>query len=357
MRSRAVILALMAAALFGLSTPLAKLLLGSIDPRLLAGVFYLGSGVGLAAWRAATTLLGTRGEAALQRRDLPWLAGAIFFGGVVGPLLLLAGLSRADASTASLLLTFEGMATALIAWFVFRENVNARVGLGMVLLAVGALILAWQGGATWSGLTGVLAILGACVAWGIDNNLTRKIALADPVVIAMLKGLVAGPVNLAIGFSAGAHLPAAGTVALATLVGFLGYGVSLTLFVTALRGLGAARTGAYFATAPFIGALVAIPLNGEAPSVQLIVAGALIGFGVWLHLTERHEHGHVHEPLEHDHRHVHDEHHRHAHAPGDPPGEPHSHRHIHPAMRHAHAHTPDAHHRHAHQAGDGSRSA
>lgn len=345
MRSRAVVFALIAAALFGFSTPLAKLLLGTIDPRLLAGIFYLGSGTGLAVWRA---LSGTRGEAALRRPDLPWLAGAVFFGGVVGPLLLLAGLSETNASTASLLLTFEGMATALIAWFVFRENVNARVGLGMVLLTAGALVLAWQGGATWSGLTGVIAILSACVAWGIDNNLTRKISLADPVVIAMLKGLVVGPVNLAIGFSAGAHLPAAGPVALAAVVGFLGYGVSLALFVTALRGLGAARTGAYFSTAPFIGAVGAIPLIGEAPSVQLIAAGALMGLGVWLHLTERHVHAHMHDRLEHEHRHVHDEHHRHAHGPGDPSGEPHSHRHVHPATRHVHAHAPDVHHRHTH---------
>ena len=345
---RAVTYALLAAALFGMSTPLAKMLVGVTDPRMVAGLFYLGSGVGLAMLRTALARWRTQSEAPLAWRDIPWFAAAILFGGIVGPILLLVGLTRTDGTAASLLLTMEGVATALIAWFAFRENFDRRIALGMALIVAGAMVLAWQGEVTFAGLLGPLAVVGACVAWGIDNNLTRKVALADPLQIAMIKGLAAGPVSLALAFAGGAKPPAIDTAAVALLVGFLGYGVSLVLFVVALRHLGTARTGAYFSTAPFLGAAVAIPLLGEPLSMQLLAAGSLMAAGVWLHLTERHEHEHEHKPVEHSHRHVHDEHHRHAHAAGDPPGEPHSHRHVHIRLRHTHVHVPDAHHRHRH---------
>jgi drug/metabolite transporter (DMT)-like permease len=340
--------ALAAAALFGLATPVAKLLIGSVDPWLLAGLFYLGSGVGLATLRAFRSRRGPPAEAALSRRDVPWLGGAIFFGGIVGPLLLMAGLARTDAASASLFLTLEGAATALIAWFVFHESLNPRVASGMALIVAGAAVLAWQGEVRLAGFLGPAAIVGACIAWGIDNNLTRKVALADPLAIAMYKGLVAGPVSVGLALAHGAAVPGLTIVAAAALVGFLGYGVSLALFVIALRHLGTARTGAYFSAAPFIGAVAAIPLLAEPLSVTLLTAGVLMGAGVWLHLTERHEHEHEHEAMEHEHRHAHDEHHRHAHTATDPPGEPHSHRHVHGRLRHAHAHMPDSHHRHGH---------
>jgi drug/metabolite transporter (DMT)-like permease len=236
----------------------------------------------------------------------------------------------------------------VIAWFVFRENFDRRIAAGMLCILVGAAVLAWQGGARLDGLAGPALVVGACIAWGIDNNLTRKVSLADPIQVAMLKGLVAGPISLALGIAGGAALPGSGTILVAAVVGFLGYGVSLALFVAALRHLGTARTGAYFSTAPFIGAIVAVPMLGESLTLRLAAAGAIMAVGVWLHLTERHEHDHEHEPMEHTHRHVHDAHHRHAHATGDPPGEPHSHRHVHVALRHSHAHTPDSHHRHRH---------
>lgn len=204
------------------------------------------------------------------------------------------------------------------------------------------------GDVTVSGLLGPAAIVAACLAWAVDNNLTRKVSLSDPVQIAMIKGLVAGPVNLAIGLLAGAALPGAGTIAAAALTGFLGYGVSLVLFVLALRHLGTARTGAYFSVAPFLGAVAAVPLLGDVVSVQLIAAGALMAIGVWLHVTERHEHTHEHEALEHEHRHTHDEHHDHAHDGPVDPHRPHSHRHRHSRLRHAHPHAPDSHHRHSH---------
>jgi drug/metabolite transporter (DMT)-like permease len=348
MRIPGIASALAAAALFGLSTPLAKLLIGSVDPWLLAGLFYLGSGLGLGALRLARPRWQRAGEAALTRADLPWLAAAIGCGGVIGPVLLMLGLARTPAATASLLLTLEGAATALIAWFAFRENFDRRIATGLLCILGGAAVLAWQGTAGLGGWIGPAAVVGACVAWGLDNNLTRRVALADPVQIAMLKGLVAGSVNLALALAQGAVLPAAGTIAAALLVGFFGYGVSLVLFVLALRHLGTARTGAYFSTAPFLGAAAAIALLGEPLSLQLLAAGILMGIGVWLHLTERHAHAHEHALLEHDHRHVHDEHHRHDHAPGDPPGEPHTHHHAHGRLRHAHAHAPDSHHRHSH---------
>lgn len=348
MPTTAILYAIGAAVLFGASTPIAKLLLGAVDPWMLAGVFYLGSGTGLGLWRMATIMLGRRAEAGLARGDLPWLGAAILCGGVAGPVLLMIGLARVSAGAASLLLTLEGVATALLAWFLFRENFDRRIFAGMAAIVAGAAVLAWQPGASLDGVLGPLAILGACVAWGLDNNLTRKVSLADPVQIAMLKGLIAGPTSIVLALALGASPPGAGVVATAALVGFLGYGVSLVLFVLALRHLGAARTGAYFSTAPFLGAAFAVPLLGEQPSAPLLVAGLLMGIGVWLHLTERHFHEHEHEPMIHEHRHVHDAHHRHRHDASDPVGEPHSHRHAHVRLRHSHAHAPDSHHQHRH---------
>jgi drug/metabolite transporter (DMT)-like permease len=341
-------LALASAALFGASTPLAKLLVGRIDPWLLAGMLYLAAGLGLLFLTLARRALGHRArEAPLRRADLPWLAGVVFFGGVAGPLLLMVGLVETAASTASLLLNLEGLATMAIAWLVFRENVDRRIFAGAVAILAGAVLLSWSGGEVGAGW-GALAIAGACLAWGIDNNLTRKLSAADPVAITTIKGLAAGAINLAIAIALGAALPGSGSILGAAGVGFVGYGVSIVLFVLALRHLGTARTGAYFSTAPFLGAVLAVALLDEPITLRLAAAGLLMALGVWLHLAERHEHEHVHEPMEHEHRHVHDEHHQHAHETGDPPGEPHTHRHRHGRLVHAHAHYPDLHHRHRH---------
>ena len=333
------------------STPAAKVLLGTIDPTVLAGLLYCGAGLGVAVVRRvgwfASAQTG-RSEAALGRSDVPYLAGAIVAGGVAGPVLLMSGLQRTDASAASLLLTLEGVATALMAWFIFHENFDRRIALGMACLVGGAVVLSWTGQPELSGLLGPLAIVGACVAWGLDNNLTRKVSLADPLQVVELKGLIAGPVNLGLGLVAGGQLPGLSVASLAGLVGFVGYGVSLVLFVYALRHLGTARTGAYFSTAPFLGAIVALVLLREPLTVQLIAAGLLMAIGVWLHLTEHHEHEHVHEPMEHSHPHVHDEHHQHEHSADDPPGEPHTHAHRHERLKHKHPHVPDMHHQHRH---------
>jgi drug/metabolite transporter (DMT)-like permease len=340
--------ALLSAALFGASTPVAKLLVGIIDPWMLAALLYLGSGLGLFVIRMMQRTRSAPAEASVAGTGWLWFGGAIFSGGVVGPVLLMAGLTRAPAASASLLLNLEGVLTALLAWFVFRENFDRRIAAGMFAIASGAVLLSWQGSFAFSNAIGPLAIIGACLAWAIDNNLTRKVSLSDPMQIAMLKGLIAGAVNFLVALLLGAHLPAPPAILTAGIVGLLGYGMSLVLFVVALRHLGTARTGAYYSTAPFVGAIIAVLGLGEPISFQLVVAAILMGVGVWLHLTERHEHEHEHTPLSHEHRHVHDEHHRHIHGPGDPLGEPHTHRHAHVRLRHRHAHYPDAHHSHGH---------
>jgi drug/metabolite transporter (DMT)-like permease len=351
MNHRAVIFALLSAALFGVSTPAAKALLGTINPAVLAGLLYCGAGLGISILRRlAPPLLGQRmfSQAPLGRGDVPWLAGAILAGGVVGPILLMLGLVRTDAATASLLLTMEGVLTAMLAWFVFHENFDRRIALGIACLIAGAIVLSWSGTPSISGLLGPLAIIGACLAWALDNNLTRKVSLADPLQIVEMKGLIAGPINLFIGLSSGGSLPAISPTVVAALVGFFGYGVSLALFVHALRHLGTARTGAYFSTAPFLGAIAALVFLREPLTLQLLAAGVLMALGVWLHLTEHHEHEHEHEPMEHSHAHFHDDHHQHDHSPVDPPGEPHAHKHKHLRLRHRHPHVPDMHHTHRH---------
>lgn len=344
-----ILLALSSAVLFGASTPFAKLLLGSVDPWLMAGLLYLGAGAGLSTVHPSRGILRLPTvEAPLRRSDVPWLTSVILSGGVLGPLLLMLGLVRTEASAASLLLNLEGLATMGIAWVVFRENVDRRLLLGAFAILAGAALLSWRGQASfqWSGFL----IAGACLCWGIDNNLTRKLSSADPVQIAMLKGLVAGAVNLALAlWWRGAMLPSVGTLAAAGVVGFLGYGVSLALFVLGLRDLGAARTGAYFSLAPFVGAVLAVIMLGEPVSVQLVVAGCLMGFGLWMHLAEQHEHQHAHEAMEHEHRHWHDAHHQHEHVLSDPSGEPHTHWHRHAPLVHRHPHYPDLHHRHGHR--------
>ena len=345
---RGVALALAAAALFGASTPFAKLLVKHTDPVLLAGLLYLGSGVGLAGWWVWSRGRGKSSERPLRRADLPWLAGAVAAGGVVGPVLLMFGLTVTPASTTSLLLNLEGVLTAVLAWVVFRENFDRRIALGMAAITAGGVVLSWEGGMTTGNLWGPLAVAGACLAWAIDNILTRKLSAGDPVQITAVKGLVAGGVNVGIALARGAMMPDIGTVAASAAVGLAGYGVSLTLFVLALRSLGTARTGAYFSVAPFFGAVLSILLLGDQATLALLGAAALMGVGVWLHLTEKHDHQHAHEELFHEHAHVHDDHHRHAHGPGDPPGEPHTHPHRHPPLRHAHPHYPDIHHRHPH---------
>jgi drug/metabolite transporter (DMT)-like permease len=273
---------------------------------------------------------------------------AIVLGGVLAPGLLMYGLRGTTAAATALLLNLESIFTALLAWFVFGEGVDKRIALGMAVIAAGAVVLSWQGPDAVGGPVAMLAIALACLGWAIDNNLTRKVSLTDPVQIAALKGGAAGLVNIAIAVGTGAALPSPATAAAAAVVGLLGYGVSLVLFVRALREIGAARTGAYFSLAPFAGAVLSVALLGERLTAQLVTAGLLMGAGIWIHLTERHDHDHGHPETGHDHAHLHDLHHQHEHAGPGPLLEPHSHWHRHRAILHRHPHFPDIHHLHSH---------
>jgi drug/metabolite transporter (DMT)-like permease len=349
-----VLFALLAAALFGASTPFAKLFLGAVNPWMMAGLLYVGSGLGLMFVHLSRGIFRLPVvEASLRRSDMPWLVLVIAAGGILGPLFLMFGLVRTDAAGASLLLNLEGLATMGIAWGVFRENVDRRLLLGAFSILVGAGVLSWQGQASFQ--WGALLIAVACLCWGIDNNLTRKLSSSNPVQIAMLKGLLAGIVNLGLASANGATWPTTGTMLAVGIVGFLGYGVSLALFVLALRHLGTARTSAYFCLAPFGGAALAVVMLHNPLSVQLIVAGSLMGFGLWLHLTEQHVHEHAHELMMHEHRHTHDAHHEHEHGDGVLVRESHTHRHRHGALVHRHPHFPDLHHRHEHSSPPPSR--
>lgn len=343
--------ALLAAVLFGASTPLAKLLAGQTGPVALAALLYAGSGIGLLACYVARARMrsgSTSPPATLTRRDLPWLAGAIASGGVAGPVLLMMGLAVTPASSASLLLNLEGVLTALLSWCIFRENVDRRIATGMLLIVIAGGLLSWTErpvqGLPW----GALAIAGACLCWAIDNNLTRNISASDALQIACVKGLAAGAVNLVLAGVLGQQLPSPAIMLATSLVGFGGYGLSLVMFVLALRHLGAARTGAYFSAAPFAGALLALGLLGETPGPWFWLAAVLMGIGLYLHVTEAHGHEHVHAVQEHGHPHRHDVHHQHVHDFDWDGVEPHVHPHVHAVLKHTHAHYPDIHHRHDH---------
>ncbi|MBS0335962.1 MAG: DMT family transporter [Proteobacteria bacterium] len=340
--------ALAAAALFGASTPAAKALGADVNPFALAGLLYAGSGLGLGAWLLARRVAGRSVPLGIAAADLPWLAGAVLAGGVAAPAMLMFGLASTQATVASLLLNLESVFTALIAWFVFRENFDRRIAAGMALITAGGVLLAFEPGAFERFDGAALLVAAACLCWAIDNNLTRKISAGDAIAIAAIKGCVAGATNLALAVAAGAALPPVLVSAGAMGVGFAGYGLSLVLFVVALRELGAARTGAYFSTAPFVGVTLAIGVLGEPAGITFWGAAALMALGVWLHVSERHQHPHSHEPLEHAHRHSHDAHHAHSHDFDWDGSEPHTHPHRHQPLTHTHPHFPDIHHRHGH---------
>lgn len=345
-------LALLAAALFGASTPLAKLLLGQMPPLVLAGLLYLGSGAGLLAVKLARNYFSSAGrasnkEAPLRGRDYFWLASATLTGGILAPVLLLWGLAGTSATGASLLLNLEGVMTTLIAALFFREAVARRVWLASLIMLSAGLLLAYQPDAVLLFSPRACAVVGACLLWGLDNNLTRKISAGDPMFITMTKGWSAGGVSLALAFATGAAWPSAPSVLGAMSLGLFSYGISLVLFVYALRHLGSARTAAHFSTAPFIGAGVSVLLLGEPLTMTLVAALGLMIAATYLVLSERHEHTHTHEYLVHEHLHTHDAHHRHAHH-GTHDAEPHSHVHSHEPITHRHAHMPDIHHRHRH---------
>jgi drug/metabolite transporter (DMT)-like permease len=334
---------LAAAALFGASAPIAKLLVPGSGPVMLAGILYLGAGAGLlvaGAFRRADA------EAPLRRLDLPVLASVIVAGGIIGPVLLVIGLARLSGAAAALLLNLEAPFTVALAVVMLGERLSRRELLGVAAVILGAAVLTWAPGAVVLDPVGVACIAGACAAWALDNNLSQRLAIRDPVAVARAKALVAGAFNVTLGVVLGERFPSAAFLGAALVTGSLGYGLSIVLHLLAVRSLGAARQAAYFATAPFIGALVAVPLlHDRLPPAQL-AAGGIMALGIAVILRARHEHLHEHLPEIHEHAHVHDRHHAHLHA--TPLVEPHSHLHQHAPLSHDHLHLPDVHHRHGH---------
>jgi drug/metabolite transporter (DMT)-like permease len=342
---------LSAAALFGLSAPLAKLLLPSSTPLVLAALLYLGGGLGLACVGALRHLRPAREahrEARLGGKEVPLLLGVILCGGILGPVLMLTGLARLTGVASSLLLNLEGPFTILLALLVFGEHLGRSGALSAAFIMTGAAVLGLQAGELRGDWLGVLALAGACLSWAVDNNLTQRLSLKDPLSLVRIKALGSGACTLGLALLIGQPLPPARVLAAALVLGCASYGLSIVLDAYALRLLGAAREAAYFATAPFVGALAAVPLLGERFRLLDIVAGSLMAVGVALLLRERHGHLHTHAPLEHEHLHVHDAHHQHPHPRGQDSSEPHTHPHRHAPIAHDHPHVSDLHHRHKH---------
>jgi drug/metabolite transporter (DMT)-like permease len=342
---RGALYGLSAAALFGLSAPIAKRLLGEVSPVLLAGLLYLGAGLALSLW---IWLRPHTAEAPVVRRDVPLLAAVVVSGGLVGPLLMLLGLERVSAVAGSMMLNLEGPFTIVLAVVVFREHLGAYGVVATGLILLGAAVLKLGSGDVVLDTVGMLALAGACAAWALDNNLTQRLSLRDPRAVVRIKTLGAGALNVTLGLALGHQLPGALTLALTLAVGALSYGVSIVLDAYALREVGAAREAAYFATAPFVGAVASTVIVGEALGPADLAAMVLMAGGVLALLRERHGHEHEHEALDHTHLHTHDAHHQHDHGADAPPGEPHAHAHHHAPLVHDHPHAPDLHHRHRH---------
>ena len=344
--------ALLAAMLFGLSAPLSKLLLDQVEPLPLASLLYLGAGLGVGLVLLLQRVRGSQTEAGLTKQDLPWLTAAILAGGVGAPIGILYGLRATPAATASLLLNFEVVATAGIAALAFREHTGRRTWLAVGAITIASVLLSLDPNAGWGFSSGALLILAACMLWGIDNNATGRISLKDPKRIVTVKGLAAGSVSAVLALSVGQAFPSGMAVVYGLALGAVSYGASIVLFVRALRSLGAARTGALFGTAPFLGMGLSLLVFREAPDLTFYLSLPIMLLGAWLLTTEKHGHIHVHVPLEHDHAHEHDAHHQHSHEAAVGAKTRHSHPHRHEPMTHDHPHRPDAHHRHEHEQGD-----
>jgi drug/metabolite transporter (DMT)-like permease len=344
-----IIQALLAAFLFGASAPLSKLLLAEVSPVLLAAFLYLGSGLGLLCVILVEKVTNHKPrEARLTRSDLPWLGGAILAGGVIAPIFLLISLRQTPAATASLLLNFEGVATTLIAALVFKEAIGRQAWWAIGLITLASILLSTDFTNNWGVSLSALGVLAACILWGVDNNLIRNISAKDPLVIVTLKGLGAGLVSLIIAFALGNPFPSLGITVLAMLLGSLSYGLSIFLFIFAMRGLGAGRTSALFGTAPLAGIFLSLVIFRQIPGIFFFIALVAMASGAYILFMEDHEHGHIHKNFIHDHRHTHnDGHHEHEHVVLSA-RQSHSHVHTHDFLEHIHDHAPDIHHRHSH---------
>ncbi|MEO8354904.1 MAG: EamA family transporter [Chloroflexota bacterium] len=336
-----IVQALLAALFFGASAPISKLLLGDVQPVLMAAFLYLGSGTGISLVKLFQRLTSDQKEAGIRRPDVKWLAGAIISGGILAPIVLMISLNVTPATTASLLLNFEGVATTLIALFFFRESISRRALAAILVITLASVFLSTDFTTGFGFSLGALGVILACVLWGVDNNLTRNISAKDPLTIVAWKGLVAGTFSLLLGLSLGQQLPALTTILKILLLGFISYGLSTMLFIYSMRGLGAARTSALYGTAPLAGVLLSFIVFREPITVLFGIAAVLMVAGAWLLANEEHAHFHIHMPVVHEHRHNHDEFHGH-----DESTSVHSHDHEHPRTEHKHGHMPDIHHRH-----------
>jgi drug/metabolite transporter (DMT)-like permease len=315
---------------------------------MLAGLLYLGAFVGLFLY---SFLINNRVHhlktERLERRDLPWLIGAILAGGVIAPISQMMGLNLISGFSVSLLLNLEGVATAMIAVFFFRENAGKRLWLAMLFMTIAGVLLSWDSGQSKFNIAGPLLILLAVVCWGIDNNLTRQISDKNPIQITYVKGLAGGVTSVSLALILGKSIPLDFTLLFAILLGAFSYGISLAFFIKALQGLGSSRTGAFFSLGPFIGAITSVIILREWIGWVMFPALVLMALGVWLISSEKHKHAHIHLTTTHTHSHRHDDmHHLHEHPKETV--EPHIHEHTHPELNHTHAHWPDTQHRHSH---------
>jgi drug/metabolite transporter (DMT)-like permease len=334
--------ALLAALFFGASAPLSKLLLGEVSPVLMAAFLYLGSGTGISLVKLSQRIRSSPKEARIRRPDVGWLAGAIIAGGIIAPIILMVSLQYTAASTASLLLNFEGVATTLIALFFFRESISRQAFAAIIAITFASIFLSTNPQASnFRFSLGALGVLLACTMWGLDNNFTRNISAKDPLTIVAWKGLVAGTFSLFLSLFLGQQLPALRSILGILLLGFISYGLSTMLFIYSMRGLGASRTSALYGTAPLAGVILSILIFHDPITWSFVVAAILMVAGALILSGEEHAHFHIHMPVVHEHRHTHDEFHGH-----DEANVTHSHEHEHPRTEHEHGHMPDIHHRH-----------
>ncbi|MDR1329925.1 MAG: EamA family transporter [Oscillospiraceae bacterium] len=341
-----IIYAVLAAICYGISAPMAKLLLRGLPPALLAALLYLGAGFGMSIVSLLRKKDARAGEARMTRRELPYAAAMVALD-IAAPVLLMFGLLSTSPETASLLNNFEIAATSVVALVLFKEAVGRRMWLAIGAITVASAVLSVENLGTLSFSPGAILVLLACVCWGLENNCTSRLSLKNPVQIVIIKGIGSGLGALLIAVFAGGRAAGLAYIFAALALGFASYGLSVYFYILAQRKLGAARTSAFYAIAPFLGAGISLAVFREKPALPFVAAFIVMIFGAYLAASEKHEHPHLHAETEHEHRHSHtDGHHSHKHEP--PVAGEHSHAHIHSSLTHTHEHTPDAHHTHTH---------
>lgn len=347
-KAKAILMAIGAAALYGISAPLSKLLLVELPPAFMAALLYLGAGFGMALVNFIRVLRKKeRIEAKITRSETKYVVGMILLD-IAAPMLLMLGLNMTTAANVSLLNNFEIVATALIAYYAFNESIGKRMGLAILLITLSSLLLSFEDFSGFSFSAGSIFVLLACISWGFENNCTRMLSIKDPLQVVVIKGFGAGLGSLIIAIASQGYTSNYTYIGLALLLGFVAYGLSIFLYISAQRELGAARTSAYYAAAPFIGVLISWIVLNESLNQSFLFALVIMLLGTYFAVTEKHIHRHIHEEENHEHKHDHKEvHHMHNHSP-IVPGE-HTHEHHHNVNEHRHPHLPDLHHKHKHK--------